>query len=41
MASLDFRTCQDVSFKIDYFLGGEWKFLATACGIGPANQNIA
>ena len=41
MASLAFITCQDVSFKIEYFLGGDWKFLATVCGIGPANQNIA
>ena len=41
MASLAFITCQDVSFKIEYFLGEDWKFLATVCGIGPANQNIA
>ena len=40
MSSLDFIKCQEVSFKIEYFLGGDWKFLATACGIGPANQNI-
>jgi len=38
MASLAFITCQDVSFKIEYFLGGDWKFLATVCGIGPANN---
>ena len=26
------------SYEIEYFLGGDWKFLATVCGIGAANQ---
>ena len=29
MASLAFITCQDVSFIIEYYLGGDWKFLTT------------
>ena len=29
------------SFKLEFFLGGDWKFLATVGGIGPTNQNIA
>ena len=41
MASLASITCQDASFKIEYFLGGDWKFLAKVCGIGQAYQNIA
>ena len=28
-------------YNIEYFLGGDWKFLATVCGIGPANQDFA
>ena len=27
--------------KLGFFLGGNWKFLATVGGIGPTNQNIA
>ena len=30
-----------VNYKIELFLGGDWKFLATVCGIGPANHNFA
>ena len=28
-------------YDIEYFLGGDWKFLATICGIGCANQDYA
>jgi len=27
------------NYKIEYGIGGDWKFLATVCGIGPANHN--
>ena len=30
-----------VSYEIKYFLGGDWKFLATVSGIGAANQEYA
>jgi len=26
---------------LEFFLTGDWKFLATVCGIGTTNQNIA
>ena len=29
------------SYEIVYFLGGDWKFLATVCGIGAVNQDYA
>ena len=41
MATLKTITYAGASFKLEFFLGGDWKFLATVCGIGPANQNIA
>ena len=28
-------------YKIEYFLGGDWKFLASVCGIGAANADYA
>ena len=34
-------TCGDKIFQIEYFLGGDWKFLATVCSLGPANQFFA
>ena len=41
MKKLDSITCENRTFKIEYFLGGDWKFLATVCGLGPANQDFA
>ena len=41
MATLKTITYAGASFMLQFFLGGEWKFLATVGGIGPANQNIA
>ena len=41
MATLKTITYAGASFKLEFFLGGDWKFLATVGGIGPANQNIA
>ena len=28
-------------YKIEYFLGGDWKFFASVCGIGAANADSA
>lgn len=27
----------DYKYDIEYFLGGDWKFLAYVCGLGAAN----
>ena len=31
----------DVKYNLEYFLGGDWKFLACVCGIGAANADYA
>lgn len=31
----------DYKCDIEYFLGGDWKFLACVCGLGAANQDYA
>ena len=41
MKNLSSITVNDVLFPVTLFLGGDWKFLATVCAIGPANQNYA
>ena len=41
MATLETIVYAGATFNVEFFLGGDWKFLATVCGIGPANQNIA
>ena len=41
MKKLDSITCENRTFQIEYFLGGDWKFLATVCGLRPANQDFA
>ena len=41
MASLKSVDVKENTFEIEYFLGGYWKFLATVCGVGPANQDYA
>ena len=41
MRNLSGITCGDKTFQIEYFLGGDWKFLATVCGLGPVNQDFA
>ena len=28
-----------VNYKIEYFLGGDWKFLGLVCGLGRANED--
>ena len=29
------------TYPIEYFMGGDWKFLASVCGIGGANADYA
>ena len=41
VASLSYVIVADNTLNLEFFLGGDWKFLATVCGIGPANQNFA
>ena len=41
MATLKTIMYAGATFNVEFFLGGDWKFLATVCGIGPANQDIA
>lgn len=38
MEKLKEITINGKNYKIEYFLGGDWKFLAMVCGLGPANQ---
>ena len=40
-ATLTSITVEGNILNLEFFLGGDWKFLATVCGIGPANQNFA
>ena len=37
MESLTSVTINDITFDIEYYLGGDWKFLAMATGIDSAN----
>ena len=41
MKNLSEISVNGANYKIEYFIGGDWKFLATVCGIGPANHNYA
>ena len=41
MKNLNSVTVDGLLFPVTLFLGGDWKFLATVCGIGPANQDYA
>ena len=41
MKNLSGISVNGTNYKIEYFIGGDWKFLATVCGIGPANHNSA
>ena len=41
MEDLKEITVNDNKYNIEYFLGGDWKFLAAVCGLGPANQEHA
>ena len=44
--NVEMKNMRDVNFdgrvyNLEYFLGDDWKFLATVCGKGPANQDSA
>jgi len=41
MSNLKDITVNNHKYSIEYFLGGDWKFLACVCGLGAANQNFA
>ena len=41
MESLKKITINNCTYNIEYFLGGDWKFLACVCGLGAANQDYA
>jgi len=41
MSDLKEITVNNCTYNIEYFLGGDWKFLACVCGIGQANQDFA
>ena len=41
MAQLNEVEVDNVNYKIEYFLGGDWKFLACVCGLGAANHDYA
>ena len=41
MATLKTITYAGATFNVEFFLGGDWKFLATVCGIELSNQDIA
>ena len=34
-------TLDNITYPLEYFLGGDWKFLASVCGIGGANADYA
>ena len=34
-------TVNDCTYNIEYFLEGDWKFLACVCGLGATNQDCA
>ena len=39
MKNLSEISVNGANYKIEYVIGGDWKFLATVCGIGPAIHN--
>ena len=39
MAQLKEVKVNNVNYNIEYFLGGDWKYLACVCGLGEANQD--
>ena len=39
MKNLSEVSVNGANYKIEYFIDVDWKFLATVCGIGPANPN--
>ncbi|CAH3150161.1 unnamed protein product, partial [Pocillopora meandrina] len=41
MSNLKEITVNSHKYSFEYFLGGDWKFLARVCGLGAANQNFS
>ncbi|CAH3031043.1 unnamed protein product [Pocillopora meandrina] len=41
MAQLNEIEVDNVKYKIEYFIGGDWKFQACICSLGAANQDYA
>ena len=41
MSQLKEIEVDNVKCQIEFFLGGDWKFLACICGLGAANQDYA
>ena len=41
MSNLKEISANNCTYKIEYFLGGDWKFLALVCGLGRANEDYA
>ena len=41
MSCLKSVTLNGAVYEVNMFLGGDWKFLATVCGLGPANHEFA
>ena len=41
MSKLNKVTVEGKTYNIEYFLGGDWKFLACVCGLGAASQDYA
>lgn len=41
MSNLQEISAHNCTYKLEYFLGGDWKFLALICGLGRANEDYA
>ena len=41
MSKLNKVTVEGKTYNIEYFFGGDWKFLACVCGLGAASQDYA
>ena len=41
MSNLEEISANNCTYKLEYFLGGDWKFLALICGLGRANEDYA
>ena len=40
MSNLKEISANNCTYKVEYFLGGDWKFLALVCGLGRANACV-
>ena len=41
MSNLKEISVNNCTYQTEYFLGGDWKFLALVCGLGRANEDYA